>query len=328
MKRRWTVLASLAVALFVLLGINAIVLDSQTRRAEVTSPGARIVETSSTDLQVLDAPPAEPRSDGSPIVLLHCYGCSMRWWDRLAPLLETSHRVIRIDLVGHGGSAKPKSGYSISDQAGAVAEALNQLEVERATVVGHSMGGAVAVALAERASELVDRVVVIGTASSHEASSLPFIARLSYVPVLGEALWRLRFGSLVKSGYGSAFAPGFDLESGFENPDQVVADSEAMTYSAYDSAPTAADEFAEEQSLASRVTAIGVPLLAILGADDQIVDTPQTEEDYAAVPGATVRVFDGVGHSPNVEAPEDTAETILRFAGAGADRGKGNRRRG
>ena len=94
-------------------------------------------------------------------MLLHCYSCSLHWWDQLAPILAENHRVIRIDLLGHGGSQKPSSGYSIEDQGGLVAGALDQLDVQGAVVVGHSMGFAVAVALAERASQLVDRLVNI-----------------------------------------------------------------------------------------------------------------------------------------------------------------------
>ena len=77
---------------------------------------------------------------------------------------QREHRVVRIDLIGHGGSEKPQSGYEIDSQAAAAAEALNSLGVQGATVVGHSLGGSVATSLAEQASELVDRIVLIGVA--------------------------------------------------------------------------------------------------------------------------------------------------------------------
>ena len=101
---------------------------------------------------------------GQPIVLLHCYACSLHWFDRIEPLLAERHRVIRIDLLGFGGSEKPESGYEIPAQAQVVAEAMNQLGVEGALVAGNSMGGSVAASLAEQASQLVDRAVVIDTA--------------------------------------------------------------------------------------------------------------------------------------------------------------------
>jgi pimeloyl-ACP methyl ester carboxylesterase len=320
MKRRWQVLIVVAVALAALLVINAVVLDSQTKRASVTAPGGRILRLSAVDLQVVDLPPSQPakapRRRGAPIVLLHCYACSTRWWDRLAPLLNANHRVVMVDLIGFGGSEKPKSGYTIEEQAGAVAEALNRLEVEAATVVGHSMGGEVAIALAEQASELVDRVAIMGTPATADESSLPLLARITYTPGLGEALWRVRTDGLIRRGYESAFAPGFDFEAAFDDPDQVVQDNRAMTYTSYDRAPSNAHDFTDATGNAARITAASVPFLAMLGAEDQIVDTPAAAASYGAVPGGQVRVLDGVGHSPNLEAPEDTAETLLRFAGA------------
>lgn len=322
MRRGLKLFLGLLVVLAALLVVNMVVLDNQTRRAEVTVEGAEIAELSAVDLQVLDEP-ADPSgaggsagAEGVPIVLLHCYGCSMRWWDQLAPLLNTNHRVIRIDLPGHGGSEKPKSDYAITGQAAAVGEALNGMGVEGATVVGHSLGGIVATALAEQSSELVDRVVIIDSPSDADSSELPLTARISRMPVIGQALWRVRFDSLVKSAYESAFAEGFDMESAFEDPDQVVVDNEAMTYTSYDNASDSAHDYLEEQALPSRLTGAAVPVLGIFGAADQLLDGEEVAADFEAIPGAEVTVMDGVGHSPNLEAPADTAELILRFAGA------------
>lgn len=316
MRAIWKALIAGGVLVAALLAVNAVVLGSQTKQAAPTAADGEILELSAVDLQVVEWPARRPDAEGGPIVLLHCYGCSLRWWDRLAPLLATERRVVAVDLIGFGGSEKPQAGYAIPEQAAAVAEALSRLGVEAATVVGHSMGGDVAIALAERASQLVDRVAVLGTPSDTDQASLPFLARLTYVPVLGEALWRVRTDGMIRQGYESAFAPGFDLEGAFDDPDQVIADNLAMTYTSYEKAHAAAQDFTDAAANAARITAVAVPFLAVLGAEDEIVDTPAAESSYAAVPGAQVRVLDGVGHSPNLEAPEDTAETLLRFAGA------------
>lgn len=318
MRRGWKILIALLVLLVALLVVNASVTGSEKRGAEITvagEPAAEILELDSVDLQVVDMPATGPGPEGAPIVLLHCYACSLRWWDKFAPLLNESHRVIRLDLIGFGGSQKPGSGYSMDIQARAVAEALNQLGVEGAVVVGHSMGGVVAAALAQNSSELVDRVAVIGTASSlGDDAELPFIARLTYTPLLGEALWRVRPSSAVRSGYESAFAPGFDFEAAFENPDQVIEDNEAMTYTSYAESSDGARSFTDAEPLASRFTSAAVPLLAILGSEDQIVDSEATAEAYGTVPGADVRVLDGVGHSAQLEDPETTARLLNAFA--------------
>ena len=315
--RRGLRIALLVIVVLIGLGIvNAVVLNSQTKPAEVTADGGKIEQASSVDLQVFDSPATGPGSEGAPIVLLHCFGCSSQWWNPILPALNENHRVIRIDLIGHGGSEKPQSGYEIDSQGAAVAEALNSLGVQGATVVGHSLGGMVATALASTASELVDRVVLIGTPSEPGESSLPFTEKAVHVPVIGQATWRLRVDAMIRSGYESAFAPGVDVSEVFPgDPDRVVDDNRAMTYDSFTKASDEASDYLEQQPLASRLAATGVPLMFIDGSEDQIIDAAAVAEDFHSVPGAITKLIDGVGHSPNVESPDETAKLILDFAG-------------
>ena len=131
MTRGRRIAVGLLVVLAALLTLNTVGLDNQTEEASVTVEGAAVMELVGGSLQVLDTPPATS-DQGIPIVLLHCYSCSMRWWDKVAPLLSERHRVIRIDLLGHGGSEKPAEGYEVDGQADLVAEALSELGVEGA----------------------------------------------------------------------------------------------------------------------------------------------------------------------------------------------------
>lgn len=314
MKRRWKILLGAVVILAALLVVNSIVTDKETKAAEVTIEGAEILELQTVDLQVLDTPAEDPSHEGQPIVLLHGYGGSIHWWERMIPLLAQTHRVIAIDLIGHGGSEKPKSGYSMPEQAADVAEAMNQLDVQGALVVGHSMGGVVATELAAQASELVDRVALIDTPAASDEIDHGITQDAALLPVLGEGIWRVRIDPLVEKGYETAFAPGFDTADGFDDPDQVVEDNRAMTYTAFDQASQETSDYLDEQDLPSRLAPTGVPLLAIVGSEDERVDPEDSVTAYEAVPGAVVKTFDGIGHSPNVEAPADTAETLLRFA--------------
>jgi pimeloyl-ACP methyl ester carboxylesterase len=315
-KRRWKVLIGLLAALAVLLVVNTIIVDGQTKGPEITVEGGQILQLPGGDVQVVEEGPtvAGPRQAGAPIVLVHCYDCSLHWWDRLAPLLSEQHRVVRIDLLGHGGSEKPSGGYSIEDQGALVAGALNELEVQGAVVVGHSMGFSVSVALATQASQLVDRVVNIGEGPDPSDCDLPFVARLTYSPVLGEAMWRIAPDFTIEDGYEDAFAPGFDIGSGFDNPDQVVDDFRAMTFTSFKDAHDANDDYRDEIPLDQRITQAAVPLLSIFGAEDQVCDPEASQVAYEAVPGARLETVEGAGHSPNVEEPEQTAALIERFA--------------
>src|SRR6266568_2223647 len=116
------ILAVCTVALF----INARWVDSQTRQAAARDGG-----------QVIDAGMASANvkveGAGSTIVLIHGFGAAIDWWDNIAPGLAADHRVIRIDLIGHGGTAAPATGYSIEKQAALVLAILNHLAVDRVT---------------------------------------------------------------------------------------------------------------------------------------------------------------------------------------------------
>jgi pimeloyl-ACP methyl ester carboxylesterase len=310
MRRRWKITLGVVAALLVLLAINALVTDGETESAGVTVPGGRILDLPDGDLQVLDR---GPRS-GSPIVLLHCYTCALDWWDGMVPLLEREHRVVLIDLLGHGGSEKPADGYTPPDQAAAVAEALERLGVRSATVAGHSLGGAVAVALTEQNPELVARTAIIDMPPDNTYDDgFGLSAALSFAPVLGEALWQVKPDFSVRDGLGVAFAPGFDV------PDAYVEDLKRMTYTAYDDSPSGNDHFLHEQSLDRRMKATGKPLMVLMGAEEQIVNDPQRALDQyrRSVPSAETHLIAGAGHSPNVERPRQTARLVLRFAQSG-----------
>jgi pimeloyl-ACP methyl ester carboxylesterase len=330
MSRGVKIALVLLAALAALLAINTVIVDDQTKSAEVTIDGGRIIELPGGAAQVYEEGPGQQPARppgrrsievglGAPIVLIHCYSCSLHWWDRLAPILAENHRVIRIDLLGHGGSEKPSGGYGIEEQAGLVAAALDRLNVQGAVVVGHSMGFPVSVALAERATQLVDRLVNIDSGpSTEENCELPFLARLGYAPVIGEAIWRVSPDFAVKDAYADAFAPGFDVESGFPNPDQVLDDYDSMTFTSYDGAHDATEAFTDAQPLDERLRTIPVPLLSIFGTEDQICDPAESQALYEALPGARVAEVEGAGHSPNVEQPEETAELIEEFAAGAA----------
>ena len=301
--------------LAVLLTLNTIAVDNETKSAEVTVEGGELLELSGGDVQVWEDGPTNGGSGDPPIVLIHCYSCSLRWWDRMVPPLSERHRVIRLDLLGHGGSEKPQSGYSMEEQGALVAEALNQLEVEGAVVVGHSLGATVATALAEESSELVDRVVDIDQAPDDSFGDLSLVAQAGYVPVLGELLNRITPDFAVKDGYQQAFAPDFDIDDGFENGDQVVDDFNAMTYTSYDEAGSAERDYSDEIPLDQRLARAAVPLLVIFGDEDQIYDADESIAAFEDVPGVETALVEGAGHSPNVEDPAETARLILRFAG-------------
>jgi pimeloyl-ACP methyl ester carboxylesterase len=295
------ILLAVVIALAALLAANTVLTDRETK-----APSADLGHT-------LDLPGGalQVRDDGShgnhAIVLLHGFASSMHWWSSVAERLAPHFYVVRIDLLGHGGSEKPRHGYSMENQARLVSEALASLHVERAVVVGHSMGGLVATALAERNGALVDGIVLVDSSPNDSAGKLPFAARLGFVPVIGEALRHLVPDSLVRDQLESAFAPGFHV------PDQFVRDFHRMTYTSYDDSHDDSGKYLRARALDARLASLGEPLLVLFGAEDDIIDTDSFQR-FTKVPGATVTRIAGAGHSPMVEQPARVSTLIADFA--------------
>jgi pimeloyl-ACP methyl ester carboxylesterase len=295
------VLLALLVVLAILLAVNTIVTDNETKTARADI--GQVIELPGGDLQVREDGPA----NRPVIVMLHGFAGSMNWWAAAAERLAGGFRVVRIDLLGHGGSAKPENGYSMENQARLVAGALAELDVEHGVIAGHSMGGVVATALTELDPSLVDGLVLVGTPADEDAGELPFLARLGFVPVLGEAIQRVVTDGMVRNSLEDAFAPGFEV------PDQFVEDFNRMTYSSYDGSHEGSEDFGEERGVAERLSAARKPLLVIQGAEDEIVD-PDSAQGYNRVQGANIVVLPDAGHSPMVEKPGQTALLMSRFA--------------
>lgn len=291
-------------AIVVALVVHTIVTDRETKPAE-KQRGGQVVELEGGDLFVKD----EGDRDDPVIVLLHGFAASQRWWDRVTPdMVRRGLRVIRLDLLGHGASEKPRDGYAPDEQAARVAGLLRRLRVRRATVVGHSMGGTVASALVEQHPRLVRRVAVIGTLPREGFAELPLSGRMATWPVVGELIRRLAPDPLIAAGLDSAFADDVDV------PDAFVDDLDGMTHSAYAKSSDEAGDFVEERPNSERIAQARVPLLVIFGTADEIVD-PEAADAWARdVPRARVVRMRGVGHSPQWERPREVADLLLDFA--------------
>jgi pimeloyl-ACP methyl ester carboxylesterase len=303
MGRGWKILIAVVAVLVVLIAVNALTIDGETKSAAVTEPGGRIVSLPGGDMEVVEKGPR----NGSPIVLIHCFTCAINWWDGVMPRLAAGHRVVAIDLLGHGGSEKPSTGYSIENQASLVAGVLGRLGVRDAEVVGHSLGGPVAIALAEQSPRLVSRLVAIDSIPDDSYGDVGFIGELPFKPVIGQTLWRIKPDFSIRNGLEVAFAPGFKV------PDAFVDDVKQMTYSSYTGSHDAFDDYTGEEALPQRAAATGKPVLAIMGAEEQIAKDPEEALAAYRAAGAQTRLIQGAGHSPEVEKPAQTATLILAF---------------
>jgi pimeloyl-ACP methyl ester carboxylesterase len=299
-RRGWKIVGAIVAVIVVLLVVNTIVTDAETKSAE--ADGGRIIDLRGGDLQVRE----DGRAAAPPVVLIHGWTASIHWFDRLTPLLTNRYRVIRVDLLGHGGSEKPKNGYSMEEQADRVANALVRLGVTRALVAGHSTGGEVAIALAARHPELTRALAVIDSEPDEKFVDPDLLATLSLKPVIGQAMKRLATDGTIRDGLGQAFEKGYDV------PDVFVEDFNKVTYTAYKKTYDESGDYVDDGHLERNFRSVRVPRLVIFGKDDRLVSPPLEAADYYRRHfGVRVAIVSGAGHSPMVEQPEATARLLL-----------------
>ncbi len=249
--------------------------------------------------------------EAPPLLLIHGSGASGASWNPVVAALAGRHHVIRVDLPGCGQSP-PALSYEVPAQAGRVAAVLDDLGLRRVIVVGHSSGGYVATALAERRPDLVRSLALISTGPSPDALlRQPVLLRVLLVPPLGPLLWSRRSDAMIRKGLSVTCARPVDI------PDDVVADLRGTTYRAFRSVLRQNAAYIAERSVPERLAALDVPLLVIFGAADPRWE-PSSAHQYEAVPTARVELLPGVGHIPMFEAPETTSDLLLGFTAAAA----------
>lgn len=258
---------------------------------------------------VRDGPPQAPA-----LLLVHGSGMSSGFWNPVVPALAAGHHVIRVDLPGCGRS-QPAGSYGVTVQAGRVAALLDGLGVRTVGAVGHSSGGYVATALAERRPGLVRSLALVSCGPRPGALlPQPLALRALTAPPFGRLLWAARSDAAVRTWIGAMCVRPAGL------PDGALAELRGTTYRALRSVLRGNTAYIAERSMPERVAALGLPALVVFGAADPRWE-PSSAHEYGAVPGARVEMLPGVGHVPMVEAPEQTGALLRQFAAACAPEG-------
>ena len=249
----------------------------------------------------------EERGSGSPLLLIPGLGYAVwAWRHQLGPFAERL-RTIAFDNRGAGRSFKPPGPYSIEQLADDAASVLDARGIERAHVLGLSMGGYIAQTLALRRPQLVERLVLVGT-SPGGPDALP-------QPEATAAAWAAARGlppeEHARATGHLSFSPGWTDAHPDEYESLLAARLEFPTPAECWSAQfDACLRFAQDGVPAERIAA---PTLVVHGTEDRVVDSRNGELLARRIPGARLEWLDGVGHVVPLEAPERFNATVLEF---------------
>jgi pimeloyl-ACP methyl ester carboxylesterase len=257
---------------------------------------------------------------GPVLLLLHGVTDSSQTWERVAPLLSKRFTLIAPDLLGHGDSATPRGDYSLGAHATGVRDVLTALGHERATVIGHSLGGGIAMQFAYQFPERCERLVLVS--SGGLGREVHLLLRAAALPGADYVLPLLTSSRLLGIGRGlggllrrARLAPEGDLvvlANGFASLDNTGS-RQAFLHTVR----AVIEPSGQRVSAHDRLALAGLlPSLIVWGERDSIIPAAHGAAAHAAMPGSRLEVFPDAGHMPHDDDPDRFAAVLADFCEA------------
>ncbi|MBW8481919.1 alpha/beta fold hydrolase [Actinomadura parmotrematis] len=256
--------------------------------------------------------------DGPPLLLVHGIGDSSATWEPVLARLAERHTVIAPDLLGHGDSAKPRADYAIGAYACGLRDLLTTLDADRVSVVGHSLGGGIAMQFAYQFPERVERLALVSSAGLGREVHPVF--RLAAGPGAGLGMLLLTAPAtraavrlsapLLRALGGAGLGPDLDYVLGryrrFADPTARRAFLRTIR--------AGVDLRGQAVTMLDRsYLARELPTLIVWGRRDGIIPARHALVAHAALPGSRLEVFEDAGHFPHHDDPDRFADVLGDF---------------
>ncbi len=257
---------------------------------------------------------------GPVILLLHGMACDHTTWDEVIPKLAETHTVIAPDLLGHGQSAKPRGDYSVAGYANGMRDLLTILDIERVTVIGHSLGGGVAMQFAYQFPEMTERVVLVAPGGVGpdvtpliRAVNLP--GSQAFLRMVTTPRIRARLTQLMRR-VAQVGVPGMrDLEEIAAIIDSLSDPEARRALRAVVRASI--DMRGQAVTMVDRAyLAADLPILVIWGSKDPVIPSLHADTFRTIAEHAEVEIFKRAGHFPHKDRPQRFVAQVEKFIGA------------
>jgi len=254
---------------------------------------------------------------GPVLLLVHGMAGSSMTWRHVIPALAQRYTVLAPDLLGHGRSDKPRGEYSLSAHVNTLRGLLDALGLQRATVVGQSLGGGVAMQLAYEFPERCQRLVLVNSGGLGREVNLilrgltlpgaDYVFPLVCSPRLRDA------GSRVATWLRRAGVRSTPASQEIWRSYASLADAPTRR-AFFRGLRDVIDLGGQAVSALSRLyRAAALPTLIVWGAQDPFIPVRHGIAAHKAIPGSRLEIFEGVGHYPHCEAPERFVEVLVDF---------------
>ena len=250
---------------------------------------------------------AGTRGAGEPVVFIHGFATSGHLWSDVVPLMAPGHRLVVIDLLGHGRSDRPLSRpVDVRAHAERIVELLDQLRIDHACLVGHGVGGGIAQSVAIRHAERVSRLCLVDSVAFDRWPTIEGRLARATLPVTRFLPPELLVAVLrrdLRRGYGDPARAAHSLDlylRPFSGPDgraALVAHIRALTTD-------------ETRELGGQLGRIRAPTAIVWGQQDRAIPSWVGKRLQQSIPGATLEIVPGARHFTPEEAPRQVADAI------------------
>ncbi|MCM0619408.1 alpha/beta fold hydrolase [Nocardioides bruguierae] len=254
---------------------------------------------------------------GPALVLLHGLGCDHTTWSPVIARLAEHFTVIAPDLLGHGASDKPRADYSVGGYANGMRDLLTVLGIDKATVVGHSFGGGVAMQFAYQFPERTERLVLV--ASGGLGPEVTPVIRAVTTPGFHQVMGALTMPVVRQVGTTAMSALSLLPVPATRDLDEVAAIYDSFKDPAARAAirhvvRAVVDWRGQIVTMADRAYLTeAMPMCVLWGTDDHVIPVSHAANAAALAPKARIEIMDGAGHFPHKEDPERFADLVLDF---------------
>jgi pimeloyl-ACP methyl ester carboxylesterase len=246
---------------------------------------------------------------GTPVVLIHGYTDSARDWVPLMPYLSKQFRLVLVDIRGHGQSSKPECCYTRLDFAYDIKLLLDSLGIQRADIVGHSLGSIIAQTFAEYWPERTAHVVLISSTGGSPPGSPKGTPQFDFAAQIRKLKEPIDADSPFMVAWWDSPTP-VDPDFIRRQRKDAAGIPLRVWLAVLDQGLPANNMYGDLQSTLPRLQA---PTLLIWGSKDPIMEEEVRQSLRGALPSAKVKIFDGLGHNPFWEDPRGVADVINAF---------------
>jgi pimeloyl-ACP methyl ester carboxylesterase len=306
--RKW--LRRIGIGLLAVVGLLLLLVASQWKadipfdqlKARWAPPPSRFVDVDGMSVHYRD------EGTGPAVVLLHGTGASLHTWDAWASAFDKSHRVIRMDLPAFGLTGpRPDGDYRIDVYVDFVQHFVSRLGLERFALAGNSLGGEIAWRFAVAHPAEVDSLVLVDAGGYPRKGSRPLVFRLGSMPLVAPLMSHLDPRPLVRR----------TTRQIYGDPSKVTSDVIdrycELSLRAGNRAAFGARTALPFEDRSAEIAGLRVPTLVVWGGRDPLIPVEYAHRFAADIPGATLHIYEGLGHVPMEEDGVRTAPDVLAF---------------